>query len=505
MLDFFGWYRRRIAVAAYALTILLYLAGVLSHHDAFARSVIALAGALLFATAALLVLIPAWREFPANLVSTQLLRSFGWTLAATGVALLGALVVVGVLSSPLTMEEIERFRGVRLILALPPLIALGLYLFDSRFGSGAQRPRDVFLPPVLTYQLLAGIAVIGLAALMLVRSGNESDISPSPFEIALRHALTHVLSVRPRFKTSRRWLPVHDDLAGPLTEASARNGLAARARDRRRHRRHHRHVFAPPHVIGNFDLACRHRLGDRRYTRGDRHLDLPARRTGRLTVRLLISGYYGFGNLGDEALLEVIVERVRGRLPRTRLEVLSATPQTTTARYGIEGVPRWDWREVRSAIARADAVLSGGGGLLQNSTSLRSLMYYAGILREAIRARKKTMVFAQSVGPLDFWGRLIVRQFCRGLDRATVRDERSRVLLAELLPETPIERSADPVFLYEKPEGVDLSGDGLGPESGDYAVISVRKSAGFAMPSPWLLAWSTGSRSGTTSVRPSFR
>jgi hypothetical protein len=200
LLDFFGWYRRRLAVAAYALTILLYLAGVLSHHDAFARSVIALAGALLFATAALLVLIPAWNEFPAARTGTQLARSIGWTLAATGVALLGALVVVGVLSSPLTMEEIDRFRGVRLILALPPLISLALYLFDKRFGSQVQRPRDVFLSPVLTYQLLAGVVIIALGALMLVRSGNESEVEPSAFELALRHLLTHVLSVRPRFK-----------------------------------------------------------------------------------------------------------------------------------------------------------------------------------------------------------------------------------------------------------------------------------------------------------------
>jgi hypothetical protein len=109
------------------------------------------------------------------------------------------LVVVGVLSSPLTMEEIERFRGVRLILALPPLIALTLYLFDRRFGA-ANRPRDVFLSPVLAYQLLAGIAIVALGGLMLVRSGNDSDVAPTTFELALRHALTHVLSVRPRFK-----------------------------------------------------------------------------------------------------------------------------------------------------------------------------------------------------------------------------------------------------------------------------------------------------------------
>jgi polysaccharide pyruvyl transferase CsaB len=197
-------------------------------------------------------------------------------------------------------------------------------------------------------------------------------------------------------------------------------------------------------------------------------------------VRLLLSGYYGFGNLGDEALLEVIVQRVRGRFPSARLEVLSATPEMTTARYGIEAAPRWDWRAVRSAIARADVVLSGGGGLLQNATSLRSLLYYAGVLREGIRTHKKTMVFAQSIGPLDFWGRLVVRRFCRGLDRATVRDERSRRLLAELVPQTPIERSADPVFLYEGSADADLTSEGLGPESGPYAVVSVRKSTGFA-------------------------
>ena len=88
------------------------------------------------------------------------------------------------MSSPLTMEEIERFRGVRLVLALPPLIALCLYLFDRRFGSGVEPPRDVFLSPVLAYQLLAGIAIVALGALMIVRSGNDSDISPSPFELA---------------------------------------------------------------------------------------------------------------------------------------------------------------------------------------------------------------------------------------------------------------------------------------------------------------------------------
>jgi polysaccharide pyruvyl transferase CsaB len=198
-----------------------------------------------------------------------------------------------------------------------------------------------------------------------------------------------------------------------------------------------------------------------------------------VSARVLVSGYYGFGNLGDEALLEVIVEGVRRTLPSAPIEVLSATPQRTESSLQVEATARWEWRAVRAAVRRADVVLSGGGGLLQNQTSLRSLLYYASILREAARTGRKSMIFAQSIGPLDFWGRLLVQRFCRGVNRATVRDERSLRLLRELLPKAPIERTADPVFLYETPEaGVDLAAEGLGSESGPYAVISVRRSAG---------------------------
>ncbi len=197
-------------------------------------------------------------------------------------------------------------------------------------------------------------------------------------------------------------------------------------------------------------------------------------------MRVLLSGYYGFGNLGDEALLEVIVAKIRLRFPPVRLEVLSATPEATAAKFGVEATPRWDLRAVKAAIARADAVLSGGGGLLQSATSLRSLFYYSGILRAAIRAHRKTMIFAQSIGPLDALGAMLVRRSCRGLDRATVRDERSRALLRSLLPQTPIERTADPVFLYDPDATIDLSREGLGPEAAPYAIVALRKCPAFS-------------------------
>ena len=197
-------------------------------------------------------------------------------------------------------------------------------------------------------------------------------------------------------------------------------------------------------------------------------------------MRLLISGYYGFGNLGDEALLAVIVAQLRARYPSAQLDVLSAKPGQTAHELGIDATPRWDAKAVRHAIRRADVVISGGGGLLQNATSLRSLVYYAGIIRAAVRADRKAMIFAQSIGPLDFWGKAVVKECCKGLAAATVRDKRSMDVLTPLVPATvQVERTADPVFLYEAPqENADLSKEGLGPQSDPLVIFSVRKAHG---------------------------
>ncbi len=196
-------------------------------------------------------------------------------------------------------------------------------------------------------------------------------------------------------------------------------------------------------------------------------------------MRLLLSGYYGFGNLGDEALLEVIVARLRTRHPYAQIDVLSAKPEITAHELRVDATPRWDSKAVRSAIERADVVLSGGGGLLQNATSLRSLIYYTGIIRAAVRAGRMTMIFAQSIGPLDFWGRTVVRETCKGIAGATVRDDKSKALLGSLLPEVRVERTADPAFLFEAAqEAVDLSAEGLGPQSEPFAIVSVRKATG---------------------------
>jgi hypothetical protein len=200
LLGMYGWYRRNWAIAAYGLTILLYLGGYFSHHDLFTRSILALLGALLFAAAAFTALSGAFLETPASSSGAQLARSLRWTALATGIALLGALVVIGLLSSPLLMEEIERFRGVKAVIGVPPLIALALYLLTDRFGARIADLRSAFNSPVRIGALILGVIIVAGGGLVLMRSGNQSDIAPSAFELSLRSGLTSVLSVRPRFK-----------------------------------------------------------------------------------------------------------------------------------------------------------------------------------------------------------------------------------------------------------------------------------------------------------------
>lgn len=144
-------------------------------------------------------------------------------------------------------------------------------------------------------------------------------------------------------------------------------------------------------------------------------------------MRLLLSGYYGFGNLGDEAILAALARHLQGR--GHRVEVLSADPPATRARHGVAACHRlWSlpW-----ALGRSDALLAGGGGLLQDATSRRSLRYYLGVLRAARAVGLRTVVFGQSIGPLSVGGREAVARALDGIPVA-VRDAASRDLLADL-------------------------------------------------------------------------
>ena len=197
-------------------------------------------------------------------------------------------------------------------------------------------------------------------------------------------------------------------------------------------------------------------------------------------AHLLISGYYGFGNFGDEAILRIMVDEWRARRPLDLISVLSNAPAQTASAFAVASVARADARAVFEAIKSSDVVVSGGGGLLQNATSLRSLMYYAGIIREAKRAGRRCAIFAQGIGPLDFFGKQVVKRACADVDLAIVRDAASAVLLQPLLPRVNVEVGADPVFLAPTDTTAAarafLENEGVASIGGDLLTVIVRKS-----------------------------
>ena len=138
-----------------------------------------------------------------------------------------------------------------------------------------------------------------------------------------------------------------------------------------------------------------------------------------MTRRVAVSGYYGFGNTGDEAIALAITREIRKRGMTPLL--LSNTPQESAQAFGSEAAARMKPGPLLAAVARSSVLLSGGGGLLQDKTSARTLSYYLGVIRLARFLGKRVVIFNQSVGPLSPEGGRKVAAALTGL-RIIVRD-----------------------------------------------------------------------------------
>jgi len=117
-------------------------------------------------------------------------------------------------------------------------------------------------------------------------------------------------------------------------------------------------------------------------------------------MRFLLSGYYGFSNAGDEAVLSAILQGLSRHFPGCEPCVLSDSPEATVREHGVEAVQRWSMGDVWRELGRADVLMQGGGSLIQDATSVKSPLYYLGVLRMARLRRVPSIIFAQGFGPL---------------------------------------------------------------------------------------------------------
>jgi polysaccharide pyruvyl transferase CsaB len=168
-------------------------------------------------------------------------------------------------------------------------------------------------------------------------------------------------------------------------------------------------------------------------------------------TRILISGYYGYGNLGDEAILAATADMFQAKAPDVEIVALSADPLATEKLHGVRAVPRWGLGPLWRGLRDSDLFLQGGGGLYQDVTSWKSPLYYAGQLVAARLARTPSMIWAQGVGPLEGPAvRTAVGMALGGISLATVRDADSVEELTRLgVSPKRIRLTADPVLALQ--------------------------------------------------------
>jgi polysaccharide pyruvyl transferase CsaB len=145
-------------------------------------------------------------------------------------------------------------------------------------------------------------------------------------------------------------------------------------------------------------------------------------------AQVVLCGYYGFGNGGDEALLATLLQMLPAHV--TPL-VLSSNPDFTTQLHGVAACDRNDLWAVWQALRQSYGFIWGGGSLIQDATSALSPVYYCALMQLAQWLGLRTIAWGQGVGPLHrSTSRWLARQVFRGCSAISVRDPGSAKLLA---------------------------------------------------------------------------
>ena len=165
-------------------------------------------------------------------------------------------------------------------------------------------------------------------------------------------------------------------------------------------------------------------------------------------TRVVISGYYGFANAGDEAMLAAIVGSLKDIIPDVSITVITGNCRMTRGNHNVQAVHRLNFFAIAAAIRRCDILISGGGSLLQDVTSARSLYYYLWIMKIALFFKKPVMLYAQGIGPVrGAKARRAVRKVLQRVAVIGVRDAESKAELAAMgVTKPPVHVTADAVL-----------------------------------------------------------
>lgn len=166
--------------------------------------------------------------------------------------------------------------------------------------------------------------------------------------------------------------------------------------------------------------------------------------------RFVLSGYFGFKNFGDEAILSVLVAKLREY--GHKITIISSDTKYTKSKFRfVRSVYTFNIRDLIGAIAKSDFLISGGGSLLQDTTSFKSLIYYLFVIFMGLILGKKVIIFAQGIGPISNpVGQFLTGFLLRFCTYVSVRDVKSQELLKKWGVNS--ELLCDPIFSTMIPE-----------------------------------------------------
>ncbi|SHJ86266.1 polysaccharide pyruvyl transferase CsaB [Tepidibacter formicigenes] len=169
--------------------------------------------------------------------------------------------------------------------------------------------------------------------------------------------------------------------------------------------------------------------------------------------KVLISGYYGFNNIGDEAILKGVIDGIKSLSQDTEIVVLSQYPDFTEKKHNVRSIKRMNVFSIIKELKDCDLLVSGGGSLLQDVTSKRSIMYYLGVIYLAKLFNKKVMVYSQGIGPVNkSFNRNLLKRVLNKVDFINVRDEKSKKELIDMGVNKDILVTIDTVFGIKEPK-----------------------------------------------------
>ncbi len=195
---------------------------------------------------------------------------------------------------------------------------------------------------------------------------------------------------------------------------------------------------------------------------------------------ILISGYYGFRNSGDDALLKSIIDALKKYKESPNIVVLSANPKETAQIYRVKAINRTNPFSVIKHIKQAGILISGGGTLMQDSTSTKSLWYYLAVISLALKHNRKVMLYANGIGPLNKEkNKIKAGKILNKVDLITLRDNQSLDVLKQIGVTKPkVIVTADPAILlggFSKKRGQEILKSENIPTDKALLGISVRR------------------------------